>query len=151
MSISQREFAVKGKFAVQYESWGLELMKACHSERTTSPHSVMSSAPNSLRNSWDKEWLSLVEAGELTGIKPNALGYRASKGEFVTTKREESRRCIYVHRDELNRFLASLVYKPRRLRDDIQPRVEINYSPIFTGVQSSFIWTSVSIKAFSAG
>jgi len=99
----------------------------------------------------DKEWLSLVEAAQLTGIKPNALGYRASKGEFATTKRDESRRCTYVHRDELNRFLTSMIYKPRRLRDDIQPRVEINYSPIFTGVQSSSIWTSAPIKAFSAG
>jgi site-specific DNA recombinase len=99
----------------------------------------------------DKEWLSLVEASRLTGITASALGYRASKGEFAVAKREESRRCTYVHRDELNRFLANLTFKPRRLRDDIQPRVEVTYSPIFTSVQSSFIWTSAPIKAFSAG
>ena len=75
----------------------------------------------------------------LTGIDPKALGYRASKGEFATMKRDESRRCTYVHRDELNRFLAGLTLRPRHLRDDIQPRVEINYSPIFTGVQSSLM------------
>jgi site-specific DNA recombinase len=99
----------------------------------------------------DKEWLSLTDAGQLIGVDPKVLGYRASKGEFATTKRDESHRCTYVHRDELNRFLPTLKLRPQRYRDDIQPRVEINYSPIFAGVQSSFIWTSVPIKAFSAG
>jgi site-specific DNA recombinase len=98
-----------------------------------------------------KEWLSFVEAGELTGIDPKILGYRASKGEFTTTKRDESHRCTYVHRDELNRWLPTFKHKPRSIRDDASGRVEINYSPIFTGVQSSFIWTSAPIKAFSAG
>ncbi len=87
----------------------------------------------------DKEWLSLSEAAKLTGIDMNVLGYRASKGEFATCKREESKRCTYVHRDELNRFLASLVYVPRRSREDVQTRVEIHYSPIFSGVQSSLM------------
>ncbi len=84
----------------------------------------------------DKEWLSLVEAGALSGIDPKVLGYRASKGEFTTTKRDESRRNTYVHRDELNRFLPTVTLRPQRYRDDIQPRVNITYSPIFTGVQS---------------
>ena len=87
----------------------------------------------------DKEWLSLVEAGALSGVDPKVLSYRASKGEFVTTKREESHRCTYVHRNELNRFLGSVVLKPQRLRDDAEARVEVTYQPIFTGVQSSLI------------
>ena len=99
----------------------------------------------------DKEWLSLVEAEALTGVSSKVLGYRASKGEFATSKRDVSRRCTYVHRDELNRFLANLTFKPRRSRDDASARVEINYSPIFTGVQSSLIYTSVPIKALIAG
>jgi hypothetical protein len=41
----------------------------------------------------DKEWLSLAEAGALAGIDPDILSYRAIRGEFVTVKREESRRC----------------------------------------------------------
>jgi len=85
----------------------------------------------------EKEWLSLVEAGALSGMNPKALSYHACRGEFATTKRDESRRCTYVHRDELNRFLGSVTLKPRRLRDDAEARVEITYSPIFTGVQSS--------------
>jgi hypothetical protein len=99
----------------------------------------------------DKEWLSLVEASELTGIDPKVLSYRAGRGEFATTKRDESRRCTYVHRDELNRWLGSVILNLRRSRDDIQPRVEIIYSPIFSGVQSSLIYTSVPISASSAG
>lgn len=86
-----------------------------------------------------KEWLSLTEAGTLAGINLKTLGERARKGEFATYKREESRRCTFVHRDEFNRFLASASFQPKHLRDDIQPRVEINYSPILTGVQSCLI------------
>jgi hypothetical protein len=99
----------------------------------------------------DKEWLSLVEAGDLTGIDPKILSYRAGKGEFMTQKRAESRRCTFVHRDELNRFLASVTLRPQRLRDDASQRVEITYQPIFSGVQQSLIYTSVSSKAFTAG
>ncbi|MDQ6659925.1 MAG: recombinase family protein [Chloroflexota bacterium] len=86
-----------------------------------------------------KEWLSLVEIAELTGIDPKILSYRAFRGELATTKRDESRRCTYVHRDELNRWLPTFKHKPRAIRDDAQSRVEIHYSPIFTGVQSSLM------------
>ena len=99
----------------------------------------------------DKEWLSLVEAGELAGVSSKVLSYRARIGEFATRKRDESRRCTYVHRDELNRFLPTLKLHPRHLRDDIQPRAEITYSPIFTGVQSSLMKTPVPMNAFMAG
>ena len=63
----------------------------------------------------------------------------------------ESRRCTYVHRDELNRFLPTLKLRPRRVHEDAQPRIGVTYSPIFTGVQSSLIHTSVPIKALIAG
>jgi hypothetical protein len=87
----------------------------------------------------NKEWLSRTEAATLTGVDVKIIGYRASKGEFATTKRDESRRCTYVHRDELTRFLPTLKVHPRRIRDDVQPRVEIKYAPIFSGVQSSLM------------
>jgi hypothetical protein len=87
----------------------------------------------------EKEWLSLTEAATLARIDPKIFWYRASKGELLTVKRDESRRCTYVHRDELNRFLPTLKVHPRRLRDDVQPRVEITYAPIFSGVQSCLI------------
>ena len=107
--------------------------------------------PLTRRVETDKEWLSLVEAGALSGIDPKVLSYRASKGEFTTTKRDESRRCTYVHRDELNRFLGSVVLKPQRLRDDAGARAETTYSPIFTGVQSPLMYAWVPSKAFMAG
>ena len=99
----------------------------------------------------DKEWLSLVEAAALADIDPKVLSYRASRDELATTKRDESHRCTYVHRDELNRFLPTLKLRPQKYRDDIQPRVEINYSPIFTGVQSPLMYAWVPSKAFVAG
>ncbi|MFL5626232.1 MAG: helix-turn-helix domain-containing protein [Ktedonobacteraceae bacterium] len=79
----------------------------------------------------EKEWLSLIEICELMGINPKTLSSKVSKGELATCKRDESRRCTYVHRDELNRFLSTFVSRPRHLRDDIHGRVSINYSPIF--------------------
>jgi len=112
---------------------------------------VVHPAPPVTHIETDKEWLSLVEAGRLAGIDPDILSYRASRGEFVTTKRDESRRCTYVHRDELNCYLPTLRLRPRLVHEAVQPRVEINYSPIFTGVQSSLINTSVPIKALIAG
>ena len=95
--------------------------------------------PITTRVETDKEWLSLVEAGQLTGIDPKIFSYRATRREFETVKRDESRRCTYVHRDELNRWLADLTLHPRRSRDEVDTRVEINYSPIFKGVQPSLI------------
>jgi site-specific DNA recombinase len=44
----------------------------------------------------------------------------------------------FVHRDELNRFLVVSPVRPKSVRENIQPRIEITYTPIFTGVQSSF-------------
>lgn len=44
----------------------------------------------------------------------------------------------FIHRDELNRFLRENPVRPRSKRENVGPRVEITYTPIFTGVQSSF-------------
>jgi site-specific DNA recombinase len=118
---------------------------------TVSINPVPQQSPKVTYLETEKEWLSLSEAALLAGINPNTLGERARKGEFVTYKREESRRCTYVHRDEFNVFLAVASFQPRHLRDDIQPRVEIHYSPILTGVQSCLIYTSVPTNALIAG
>lgn len=42
-----------------------------------------------------------------------------------------------VHRDELNRFLQENSVRPKSTLEDIRRRVEITYTPMFTGVQSS--------------
>jgi site-specific DNA recombinase len=99
----------------------------------------------------DKEWLSLREAAALAGISEKIVWHRASRGEFRTYKREESRRCTFVHRDEFNRFLSTLKIHPQHLRDNIGSRVEIDYAPILTGVQSSLIYTLVPMRSFIAG
>lgn len=85
----------------------------------------------------DRERLSLSDAAELAGVSKKIIWDRARGGEFVTCKREESRRCTYVHRDEFNRFLATLTIRPHWGLDDVASRVEITYSPLFAGVQSS--------------
>lgn len=84
-----------------------------------------------------KEWLSLTEAATLAGVSEKVIWHRARKGEFATCKREESRRCTFVHRDEFNRFLSTLTIRPRGAREDFTSRVEVTYSPMFAGVQSS--------------
>ena len=57
-------------------------------------------------------------------------------GEVTTATMEVPRPCI--HRDDLNRFLRESPVRPKSERENIQPRIEITYTPIFTGVQSSF-------------
>ncbi len=86
-----------------------------------------------------KEWLSLTEAAELAGLTMDVLRYHIGKGELAIYKRDESHRNRYVNRDELNRFLATFSYAPRSVREDVQTRVEVQYSPIFSGVQSSLM------------
>jgi threonine dehydratase len=96
----------------------------------------------------EKEWLSLTEAAQLSGVSEKIIWHRAGKGEFATSKREESRRCTFVHRDEFNRFLATLTIRPRQGRDDVTSRVEISYSPMFAGVQSSLHENYQPVGAF---
>jgi hypothetical protein len=87
----------------------------------------------------DQQWLSLTEAVALSGIPMEVLRYRIGKGELATYERDESRRNRYVNRDEFNRFLSTLDYTPRSVRENVQTRVDIQYSPIFTGVPSSLL------------
>jgi len=86
-----------------------------------------------------KEWLSLTEAAELAAIDMSTFRYHIEKGELTIYTRDESRRNRYVNRDELNRFLSTYSYAPRSVREDVHTRVEIQYSPIFSGVQSSLM------------
>ena len=40
----------------------------------------------------------------------------------------------FIHRDELNRFLQESPVRPKSIRENIKGRIEITYTPIFTGV-----------------
>jgi site-specific DNA recombinase len=86
-----------------------------------------------------KEWLSITEAAELAAIELSTLRYHIEKGELAIYKRDESRRNRYVNRDELNRFLSTYNYAPRLVRENVQTRVVVHYSPIFSGVQQSLM------------
>lgn len=56
-------------------------------------------------------------------------------GELQTREASASHHVIY--RDELNRFLRESPVRPRKERENIASRVEVTYSPLFTGVHSS--------------
>ena len=63
--------------------------------------------------------------------------HRAIRLGIIQTQEVEPNR-PFIHRDELNRFLRESPVRPKPTRESVQPRIEITYTPIFTGVQSSF-------------
>ncbi len=62
--------------------------------------------------------------------------HRAIRLGITKTQTVEANR-PFIHRDELNRFLRESPVRPKTTRESLQPRIEITYTPIFTGVQSS--------------
>ena len=147
----------------------------------------------------DREWLSIPEASDLTGITQSSLDRHIRKGNLTTHKRnipmtivhrDELARYLqakrphvsldqyedewfsinriitlklanyrplhraiqlgeikaetkvvlhrYIHRNELNRFLRESPVKPKSTLEETQARIEVTYTPIFTGVQQTF-------------
>ncbi len=85
---------------------------------------------------YDDEWFTVnrIVTAKIANYYPIHRAIRL--GEITTQTREVPHPCI--HRDELNRFLAESPVRPKDTIEDIQPRIEITYTPMFTGVQSSF-------------
>ncbi len=85
---------------------------------------------------YDDEWFTVnrIVTAKIANYRPIQRAIRL--GEITTHTREVPHPCI--HRDELNRFLTESPVRPRDTIEDIQPRIEITYTPIFTGVQSSW-------------
>jgi len=106
---------------------------------TVTVHATDKEIPLTRRVETAKEWLSITEAAELSAIELSTFRHHLEKGELAVYRREESRRNRYINRDELNRFLATFSYAPRHVREDVHTRVEVQYSPIFTGVPSSLM------------
>jgi site-specific DNA recombinase len=82
----------------------------------------------------DKEWLSVTEAAILTGIGRRTLQNRIDAGTLTAGR---DIRPMVIHRHELNRLLRDAPVRLKSIRAQIAPRIEITYSPKFTGVQSS--------------
>jgi hypothetical protein len=85
---------------------------------------------------YDDEWFTVnrIVTAKIANYRPihRAIG----AGEIATQTKDVAHPCI--HRDELNRFLAESPVRPKDTIEDIGPRIEITYTPMFTGVQSSF-------------
>jgi hypothetical protein len=84
---------------------------------------------------YDDEWFSINKIREAKIANYRPLHRAIRLGEVTTQTRDVPHPCI--HRDELNRFLRESPVRPKDTIEDIQPRIEITYTPLFTGVQSS--------------
>jgi hypothetical protein len=92
--------------------------------------------PHVTLDGFDDEWFTVnkLVTAKIANYYPLRRAIRL--GEIATQTRDVPHPCI--HRDELNRFLAESPVRPKDTIEDIQPRIEITYTPMFTGVQSSF-------------
>ena len=81
------------------------------------------------------EWFTVNKLSRLGIIHHQTLRRAIAKGEVKALTQEVSYPA--VHRDELNRFLRENPIRTKAERENIAPRIEVQYSPIFTSVQSS--------------
>jgi hypothetical protein len=81
------------------------------------------------------EWFTVSKLVTTKLANYSTIHHAIRLGEVTTQIMDVTR--PFVHRDELNRFLQASPVRPKSVRENIQPRIEITYTPIFTGVQSS--------------
>ncbi len=82
------------------------------------------------------EWFTINKLVTSKIANYSTIYHAIRLGEVQTQKVDASR--PFIHLDELNRFLQASPVRPKSIRENIQPRIEITYTPIFTGVQSSW-------------
>lgn len=85
-------------------------------------------------DTYQDEWFTVSKISTITGMGYNTIRRAIRAGELKTQEAAVSHHVI--HRDELNRFLRETPLRLRKGRENIEPRIEITYTPIFTGVQS---------------
>ncbi len=85
---------------------------------------------------YEDEWFSINRMIVLKLVNYRPIHRAIRLGEIETHTKDVPHPCI--HRDELNRFLRESPIRPKSLSENIEPRIEITYTPIFTGVQSAF-------------
>ena len=81
------------------------------------------------------EWFTVNKLVTSKIANYSTIHHAIRLGDVETQTVDASR--PFIHRDELNRFLQASPVRPKSVRENIQPRIEITYTPIFTGVQSS--------------
>jgi site-specific DNA recombinase len=87
-------------------------------------------------DAYEEEWFTITQLQERRISTWRTIRLAMDKGELKAETRDVPH--SFIHRDELNRFLRENPVRSRSDRDDIGRRIEISYTPIFTGVQSSF-------------
>ncbi|EFH87646.1 helix-turn-helix domain-containing protein [Ktedonobacter racemifer] len=96
-----------------------------HPDPTTAPDKVaIESGP---------EWLSVAGAAELTELAKRTLCQRLQYGQLPGRKNPQTRTWL-IHRDDLVQFLEDSRIRPKTTEEHIEERVEVTYSPKFTGV-----------------
>lgn len=80
-------------------------------------------------NQYEEEWFTLNKL--ITSKISNwyTMHRAMERGEIKIGTKEVLHPCI--HRDELNRFLRESPIRPKSLSENIAPRIEITYTPIF--------------------
>ena len=81
------------------------------------------------------EWFTVNKLVTTKLANYSTIHHAIRLGEVTTQIMDVTR--PFVHRDELNSFLQASPVRPKSVRENFQPRIEITYTPIFTGVQSS--------------
>ncbi len=85
---------------------------------------------------YDDEWFTVYRLTATVGISNHQDIHEAiERGELKAETHDFMQ--VYIHRDELNRFLQESPVRLRELMESIQPDIKIMYSPLFTGVHAS--------------
>lgn len=85
-------------------------------------------------DAYPDEWFSLNKILRITTIGYNTINRSIRLGELETHTIEKLQ--TFIHRDELNRFLHENPVRPKTTIENIRARMEVTYTPIFTGVQT---------------
>jgi site-specific DNA recombinase len=84
----------------------------------------------------EQQWFTLKETAHVINMSSRTLTQAIHDAKLLVN------RSVYpylIHRDEINRFLRESPIRTRRIRQQqVAPRLDITYTPIFTGVQQSF-------------
>ena len=84
---------------------------------------------------YEGTWFTLTKLSKLGVIHSGVARNAIANGELKAEVQEVAQ--AFIHRDELNRFLKESPIRSKNDRENIEHRIEVRYSPIFTGVQSS--------------
>ena len=86
-------------------------------------------------DNYEGTWFTLTKLAKLGILYASTARSAIAKGELKASVQEITQ--SFIHRDELNRFLQENPIRTKSERENIEPRIEVQYSPILTGVHPS--------------